>query len=85
MSEKQWSAGTVLGAVALLIVTGCDDGIGPAGSANLAGHRAPAYEFQAHTAPLGARFDTGSSFPERYHGALFVAEHGTEAEMCQTK
>ena len=36
MSEKQWSAGTVLGAVALLIVTGCDDGIGPAGSANLA-------------------------------------------------
>ena len=43
------------------------------------GHRAPAYEFQAHTAPLGARFYTGSSFPERYHGALFVAEHGTEA------
>ncbi len=36
MSEKQRSAGTVLGAVALLIVTGCDDGIGPAGSANLA-------------------------------------------------
>jgi hypothetical protein len=36
MSEKQRSAGTVLGAVALLIVTGCDDGIGPGGSANLA-------------------------------------------------
>ena len=43
------------------------------------GHVAPAYQFEAHTAPLGARFYTGTSFPERYHGALFVAEHGTEA------
>ena len=43
------------------------------------GHRAPAFEFEAHSAPLGARFYTGTSFPARYHGALFIAEHGTEA------
>ena len=41
--------------------------------------RAPAYEFLAHSAPLGMRFYTGSQFPERYRGQIFVAEHGTEA------
>lgn len=39
----------------------------------------PAYEFLAHTAPLGLEFYTGSAFPPEYRGALFVAEHGTEA------
>lgn len=39
----------------------------------------PEYEFKAHSATLGMRFYTGASFPARYHGAIFVAEHGTEA------
>lgn len=49
------------------------------------GHMSPAFEFEAHTAPLGARFYTGSSFPARYHGALFIAEHGTEATTPATR
>ena len=44
-----------------------------------AGWRAPAYSFEGHTAPLGLRFYDGKTFPERYRGAVFVAEHGTEA------
>ena len=39
----------------------------------------PEFEFAAHTAPLGLEFYTGTAFPAEYHGALFVAEHGTEA------
>ncbi len=49
------------------------------GGAAPAGTIPPVHEFAAHSATLGARFYTGSSFPARYHGALFVAEHGTEA------
>ena len=37
----------------------------------------PAWEFGAHTAPLGVAFYTGTAFPERYRGALFVAQHGS--------
>lgn len=37
----------------------------------------PAHGFGAHTAPLGMTFYTGSTFPERYRGAAFVAEHGS--------
>jgi glucose/arabinose dehydrogenase len=37
----------------------------------------PAHGFVAHTAPLGATFYRGSAFPERYRGALFVAQHGS--------
>ncbi len=44
-----------------------------------AGTVPPAYEFLAHTAPLGLRFYTGTQFPSRYHNQIFVAEHGTEA------
>lgn len=46
------------------------------------GHRldayeAPAFRLPAHSAPLGLAFYTGSAFPERYQGALFLAEHGS--------
>jgi glucose/arabinose dehydrogenase len=37
----------------------------------------PAMHIQAHSAPLGLRFYTGSAFPERYRGGLFVALHGS--------
>lgn len=37
----------------------------------------PAAKLGAHMAPLGMRFYRGSSFPERYRGAIFVAEHGS--------
>lgn len=32
---------------------------------------------QAHSAPLGIAFYTGSTFPDEYNNALFVAEHGS--------
>ena len=37
----------------------------------------PVVEFQAHSAPLGLAFYTGTQFPEEYHGDLFVAFHGS--------
>lgn len=37
----------------------------------------PEVEFQAHTAPLGLTFYTGTQFPERYRGDMFVALHGS--------
>jgi glucose/arabinose dehydrogenase len=37
----------------------------------------PVVEMQAHSAPLGLRFYTGTQFPEVYHGDLFVAFHGS--------
>jgi glucose/arabinose dehydrogenase len=37
----------------------------------------PAAELPAHVAPLGLAFYQGSAFPRVYHGALFVAEHGS--------
>jgi hypothetical protein len=37
----------------------------------------PAFEFAAHVAPLGIRFYTGTTFPERYRNGLFVAKHGS--------
>ncbi len=38
---------------------------------------APALTFQAHTAPLGLAFYTGTAFPAEYRGAVFVAGHGS--------
>lgn len=38
---------------------------------------APAALLGPHVAPLGARFYTGTAFPERYRNALFIAEHGS--------
>jgi len=37
----------------------------------------PEVEMQAHTAPLGLTFYTGSQFPERYQGDMFVGLHGS--------
>lgn len=37
----------------------------------------PAHRFGAHVAPLGLTFYSGTRFPQRYHGALFVAQHGS--------
>ncbi len=38
---------------------------------------APAVTLQAHMAPLGLAFYTGQTFPEAYHGNLFIALHGS--------
>jgi glucose/arabinose dehydrogenase len=37
----------------------------------------PVLSMQAHTAPLGIAFNPGGAFPERYDGALFIAQHGS--------
>jgi len=41
------------------------------------GTLAPSVLIQAHSAPLGLGFYTGSSFPAGYQGDLFVALHGS--------
>jgi glucose/arabinose dehydrogenase len=46
-------------------------------SARCAGAVSPAWEIQAHSAPLGMVFYTGDQFPEAYRGDLFVALHGS--------
>lgn len=37
----------------------------------------PQLELEAHAADLGMRFYQGSSFPEKYHGGIFWAQHGS--------
>ena len=37
----------------------------------------PTVEIQAHSAPIGLAFYTGSRFPEEYRGNLFVAYRGS--------
>jgi glucose/arabinose dehydrogenase len=37
----------------------------------------PEYELPAHVAALGMRFYTDDTFPEKYHGGIFIAEHGS--------
>lgn len=37
----------------------------------------PQVEMQAHAADLGMSFYTRSSFPEKYHGGIFSAQHGS--------
>lgn len=37
----------------------------------------PAFEMQAHSAPLGLRFYNGTQFPKEYQGDLYVAFHGS--------
>ena len=44
---------------------------------NCADYVAPMAKLGAHTAPLGMRFYRGEMFPEKYRGALFIAEHGS--------
>ncbi len=38
---------------------------------------APAWEFQAHVAPLGMLFYQGKQFPQSYQNSIFVAQHGS--------
>jgi glucose/arabinose dehydrogenase len=47
------------------------------GSNACAGVKPPAVELQAHSAPLGLTFYSGTQFPEAYRGDLFVAYHGS--------
>lgn len=37
----------------------------------------PAHDLPPHSAPLGIAFYEGAAFPARYHGAAFVALHGS--------
>jgi glucose/arabinose dehydrogenase len=37
----------------------------------------PAWELGPHVAALGMRFYTGTMFPEKYRGHIFIAEHGS--------
>lgn len=37
----------------------------------------PQVEMDAHAADLGMTFYTGDSFPEKYHGGIFSAQHGS--------
>ena len=37
----------------------------------------PAWNFGAHTAPLGMTFYTGKQFPSSYENAILVAQHGS--------
>ncbi|WP_428267530.1 PQQ-dependent sugar dehydrogenase [Haliangium sp.] len=39
--------------------------------------RPPTQVLGPHVASLGMRFYTGDQFPERYRGAIFIAEHGS--------
>ncbi len=52
-----------------------DPDMGQAG--DCAGVTLPVVEMQAHSAPLGLAFYTGTQFPEEYQGDLFVAFHGS--------
>jgi glucose/arabinose dehydrogenase len=54
-----------------------DPDLGDRADARAARAIPPEHGFIAHTAPLGATFYRGRSFPERYRGALFVAQHGS--------
>jgi len=46
-------------------------------SADCSTVEAPAITFQAHSAPLGMNFYTGTTFPADYRGDAFVAFHGS--------
>ncbi|MCA9934164.1 MAG: sorbosone dehydrogenase family protein [Anaerolineales bacterium] len=52
-----------------------DPDLGHAGDCD--GVTAPIVEMQAHSAPLGLAFYTGTQFPAEYQGDLFVAFHGS--------
>jgi len=54
-----------------------DDPPGTTKAAYCAATQPPALPFQAHQAPIGMTFYTGTAFPERYQGDAFVAFHGS--------
>jgi len=47
------------------------------GDSGCAGVEAPVLKMQAHSAPLGLAFYTGTSFPPQYRGDLFITFHGS--------
>ena len=47
------------------------------GSANCSNVEPPAITIQAHSAPLGIAFYTGTQFPREYRGDAFVTLHGS--------
>ncbi|HEY2773316.1 MAG TPA: PQQ-dependent sugar dehydrogenase [Candidatus Binatia bacterium] len=47
------------------------------GPGSCSGVAQPAIKLQAHSAPLGLAFYTGTKFPPEYRGDLFVAFHGS--------
>ena len=42
-----------------------------------ADYRAPAQNLGPHVAPLGLEFYSGTQFPDKYRGRIFIAEHGS--------
>ncbi len=44
---------------------------------NCADYVPPVAKLGPHVAPLGMCFYTGDLFPEKYRGAIFIAEHGS--------
>jgi glucose/arabinose dehydrogenase len=44
----------------------------------------PVQNLGAHVAALGMRFYTGTAFPARYRGAVFIAEHGSWNRSSQS-
>jgi glucose/arabinose dehydrogenase len=52
-----------------------DPQFGKQGGCN--GKTPPVLAMQAHSAPLGAQFYTGTQFPAQFRGRLFVAFHGS--------
>lgn len=46
-------------------------------SADCAGVEPPAITFQAHSAPLGLAFYTGTAFPAEFQGDAFITYHGS--------
>lgn len=47
------------------------------GAEGCKGVAAPVIDMQAHSAPLGLAFYTGTAFPSEYRGDLFIAFHGS--------
>ena len=47
------------------------------GDASCVDFEAPVARLDAHVASLGMRFYTGNRFPAKFHGAVFIAEHGS--------
>ena len=45
--------------------------------ADCSGITPPTIGIQAHSAPLGIAFATGTQFPKAYQGGLFVVQHGS--------
>jgi glucose/arabinose dehydrogenase len=54
-----------------------DPDFGKGHEKEIAASRIPVHKFRAHNAPLGLSFYPGGPLPQRYHGAVFVALHGS--------